>query len=178
MTMLETHTGAYLDYADPQASQILVEDVAHALSQICRFGGHTSRFYSVAEHALLVYSLVPERGLAALHHDSHEAYVCDAPTPLKALLPGFREVAADIDRAVAAAFGLDVAAFKDPALKAADQMAMRIEARELKASRGVGRYWGFDEEPLLAAPWRLGMSPEEAKGSFLDLHRDLMEASR
>jgi 5'-deoxynucleotidase YfbR-like HD superfamily hydrolase len=59
-----------------------------ALAKICRFGAQTKHFYSVAQHALLVRRLVLDAGhddleLIALHHDSHEAFVGDLPTPLK-----------------------------------------------------------------------------------------------
>lgn len=172
---LETFTGAYLDYAQPAAPQIDVKDIAHALSLICRFNGHTGRFYSVAEHALLTHRLDPSLGLAALHHDSHEAYLGDIPTPLKQHLTGWKGLTGRIDKAIADAFGIHPASFSHPDVKAVDRLALRIEAYELKESRGIGPYWGNGGPPPTLAPWRLGMEPEEAEGRFLDLHRRLME---
>lgn len=72
---------------EPRAEDIRVTDIANALSKICRFGGHTNRFYSVAEHSVLVsYVVPPEHAWQALFHDAPEAYVGDVPRPLKRLL--------------------------------------------------------------------------------------------
>ena len=52
-------SGNYFDLQDPSASRFEVTDIAHALSNICRFTGHTRQFYSVAEHSVLCSYLVP-----------------------------------------------------------------------------------------------------------------------
>ena len=76
----------------PNLEKILVEDIAHALAHQCRFGGHASRFYSVAEHSVHVSQLcLPEHALWGLLHDASEAYLVDLPRPLK-LLPEFARV--------------------------------------------------------------------------------------
>ena len=85
---LDTASGVRLDLDDPRPDDITLSDVAAALSKTCRFGAQARSFYSVAQHAVLVADLVedaghPELALAALHHDSHEAYACDLATPLK-----------------------------------------------------------------------------------------------
>lgn len=67
--------------------------MARALSKICRFGAQATAVYSVAQHAVEVAARVPEElRLAALHHDSHEAYVGDLPTPLKLLIRSSSDV--------------------------------------------------------------------------------------
>jgi hypothetical protein len=94
---------------DPNPEKILIDDVAHALAHQCRFGGHASKFYSVAEHSVHVSKLCPpEDALWGLLHDASEAYLVDPPRPLK-LLPEFveyREAERRLQRAVAARFGL------------------------------------------------------------------------
>ena len=63
-------SGNYFDLQDPSASRFEVTDIAHALSNICRFTGHTRQFYSVAEHSVLCSYLVPhEDRMIALMHD-------------------------------------------------------------------------------------------------------------
>ncbi len=79
-----THTGKHVHPLSPSPSEISIFDVAHALSQICRFVGHTTVFYSVAQHCVLVSEHVPqEDALWGLLHDASEAYLCDLPAPIK-----------------------------------------------------------------------------------------------
>lgn len=185
LPVIETYSGGFFDYEDPLEEQVSIEDIARALSNISRFGGHIRRHYSVAQHALLTRELViedgyPELGYAALHHDSHEAYVGDAPSPLKIVLgESYRSVTQRVDRAVAAALGLDPEEFHHPVIKRADQLAMRIEATALKAhdGRSFAEYCGF--EPLDPRECRLrcpAMPPESARRRFLDAHRREQEA--
>lgn len=88
---MQTYTGRAFYPADPQPEEIFIEDIAHALSMQCRYGGHCNEHYSVAEHSYLVSKMVPEEhAFAALMHDSPEAYLIDLPRPVKVLLPGYR----------------------------------------------------------------------------------------
>ncbi len=84
MSWILTRSGRKFDLANPTADMVDTADLAHSLSMQCRFNGHTSSFYSVAQHCLLVAELVPEEHkLAALLHDATEAYVGDLVRPLK-----------------------------------------------------------------------------------------------
>lgn len=95
MTWAQTYTDRAFDYDDPQPSSICIEDIAHALSMICRFNGHTDRFYSVAEHSVEVanridklisrnvYEVHPDISKWAILHDAAEAYTGDVVAPLK-----------------------------------------------------------------------------------------------
>jgi hypothetical protein len=64
-------------------------DIANALANLCRFGGHSRGFYSVAQHSVIVCDLLEEQGatadelMAALLHDAAEAYLGDLPHPIK-----------------------------------------------------------------------------------------------
>lgn len=86
-------SGEYFDLAEPEACAFQVSDIAHALGNICRFTGHTQRFYSVAEHSVICSHMVPpEDAMAALMHDAAEAFIGDVSSPLKSLLPDYKAV--------------------------------------------------------------------------------------
>ncbi len=99
---IKTYTGQQFSYESPTADMIRIEDIGHALSMICRFGGQAREFYSVAQHSLLVAELAPQEfAFDALLHDASEAYCGDMVRPLKNLLPGYREIEEKIHRAIA-----------------------------------------------------------------------------
>lgn len=132
-----------------------IEEIAHALAQINRFTGHASRPYSVAEHSLLVWSIVHEQGMgvhaqmAALLHDAHEAYTGDMSTPIKHAMgdawhPFERNHQAMVQRifcirTAAASYG--------PAIKQADLIALATERRDLMRTTPGARPW-----PVLDTP--------------------------
>lgn len=176
---METLSGLWFDFDDPRPEQISLTDIAGALSQTNRFGGHTPWPYSVAEHACLVRRLViedghPELALAALHHDSHEAYIGDLPTPLKNALERagvYRPLVASIDLAIGAALDVDALEFHHSAVVAADQLALRWEASVVKPSRGIAGAWAWRELPDVAEDWAPGLDPESAREAFLAAHK-------
>lgn len=86
-----TYSGVCFNPLDPSTAGIRIEDIAHALSNQCRFAGHVRAFYSVAQHSVLVsYLLPPEFQLVGLLHDASEAYLQDMPSPIKAMMPEYR----------------------------------------------------------------------------------------
>lgn len=170
---LETYSGLHLDYTNPQEDQIALVDIARGLSQVCRYAGQTTQFYSVAEHSVLVSRMVPEEyALAGLHHDSHEAYVGDWPSPLKYVMgrSKYKTIRDAIDKVIVAKFGI-TQDLHDPIIKQADIDSMRAEAATLKWSHGVGDHWGwYDSVPPLAG---IGLMPAEAERLFLKRHEEL-----
>ena len=180
-TAVETYSGRFVDVLEPDPATITLEDIAHALANTCRFGGHAGEFYSVAEHALRVSTKVTVAGggplaLVALHHDDAEFVLTDVPAPIKPLFqPVYDELAGRIDEAVAAAFGGLWARehLEAPMIKQADVWALRAEARGLMRSRGEGWSWPDD----VPAPLPLGgvMTPEEAKAEFIRRHNVLVD---
>jgi hypothetical protein len=107
--LMTLRSGRQINPATMTPGDVDIRDIAHALSNICRYGGHVSRFYSVAEHSVLVATRVsPELRLAALLHDAAEAYVGDIPRPLKRLpqLAGWRKIEAHVERMVCVHFNL------------------------------------------------------------------------
>lgn len=93
-----TYTGKVIEITDPCEDAVCNEDIAHALSMICRAAGHFKHFYSVAQHSLNCMREACARGygkricLAALLHDASEAYLCDVPSPLKKELDDYRKI--------------------------------------------------------------------------------------
>ena len=133
---------------DFRAEDIDIEDIAHALSMICRFGGHCSRHYSVAEHSLLVAQMVPEEyRLSALLHDASEAYLGDVIAPLKRMpgMEGYCVLERKMEQLIEEKFG--VRFVDDPIIKEADLKALYIEGRSFYGAKAL-EDWGFPEEIL------------------------------
>lgn len=104
---LQTYSGVAYWPLDPRPDEVRLEDIAHHLSQICRYTGACREFYSVAEHAVHVSFLVPaELALHALHHDDAE-YVCnDLARPVKYSVEGYKQIEQLNEAAIAEALGL------------------------------------------------------------------------
>jgi len=141
---LDTASGRRVNLSSPAPDMISVEDIAGALSRICRFGGHTREFYSVAQHSVLVSAMIdhfgrPDLRLIGLHHDSHEAYLGDMPTPLKKRLDdmdqyfGYAQLVEALDIAIGQALDIPLPVPREckEVLVKADRAALQMEARLL-----------------------------------------------
>lgn len=195
---IETASGKYIDVSNPRVEGIVLEDIAHALSNICRYGGHCRTFYSVAEHAVFVSKRLERKGLnrniqiAGLHHDDAEAFLGDIPRPMKPLLGGaYARMTFKMDRTIAAALELPRAAHWwlspiHPAVKDADNWALFVEARHLLPSEG--RHWWDGEQGAdtwnigdmptrIVTPdyWYGGLPPKQAAAAFIKRHKELID---
>lgn len=104
---IQTYTGKQFHFLDPQDEEIDIIDIAHALSNSCRYTGHTNNFYSVAEHSYWVSRYCsPENSLYGLLHDASEAYIADISSPVKAYLSNYKDMEAKIMKAICRKFGL------------------------------------------------------------------------
>ena len=98
MSEIMTYTKKMFDPLRPNAELIDIEDIAHALSMLCRANGHFRSFYSVAQHSINCMKEAKARGyseriqLACLLHDASEAYLSDVTRPVKAELPRYKEI--------------------------------------------------------------------------------------
>lgn len=125
-----TRSGLYFNLVEPTPEMVRTSDIAHALGMLARFCGHTSAFYSVAQHCVLVSMLVPwEHALQALLHDAAEAYYGEVTAPLKRLVPHYRDLEKRGWRAIAASFG--VPEELHPSVKQADLVMLATEQRDL-----------------------------------------------
>lgn len=112
--------------------EIKLEDIARGLSRINRFNGQTTEPYSVAQHSIIVASLVPERlKLAALLHDAAEYATGDLVSPFKAMLPAMKQIERRIEDAIYAKFGVVINDYDKKIIKAADLVALATEKRDL-----------------------------------------------
>ncbi len=136
MSYIQTLSGKHINYLNINHEDIVIEDIATALSHICRFAGHLPEFYSVAQHSVLVSQLVPaEFALEALLHDAAVAYCQDIPAPLKRLLPDYQRIEAYVDSEIRAKFGLP--AHQHDTVKYADLVMLGTERRDLDIDDGT-----------------------------------------
>jgi hypothetical protein len=173
---LQTVSGRWVNPFDPDPAQLDAGDIARALANQCRFGGHSRVFYSVAQHSVIVSRLVEERGgdveevFAALMHDATEAYLGDMPHPLKHRSPlgaAFREAEAHLEQAIRERFGIkpDV-----PGIKEADRALLATERRAFSAETW---HWpeleGVEPLDLELSAWSPGQAADEFAARYAEL---------
>jgi len=157
---------------DPHIDDICIEDIAHALSNQCRFSGHINRFYSVSNHSLLVsYICDFKDALHGLLHDASEAYLVDIPKPLKESgeFEAYKKFEKKLQDLIYLKFGLSQ---EEPeSVKQADKILLATESRDL--FNGFHKDWRHQVNPL---PFRINpLSPEASKTAFLDRFKELYE---
>ena len=130
MPAVSTRSGRRVALLNPSPSQIAIGDIAHGLAHQCRFNGQTNKFYSVAQHSVLVASILPrELRLAGLLHDASEAYLGDIVQPLKDLLPDYQAIEAKFCEVLGTRFNVDLQ--PNDAIKHADLVVLATERRDL-----------------------------------------------
>ncbi|MES0298385.1 HD family hydrolase [Citrobacter sedlakii] len=173
MSFIQTLSGKQFDYINSTIDDIDVEDIAGALSNICRFAGHLPEFYSVAQHSVLCSQIVsPEFAFEALMHDAAEAYCQDITAPLKALLPDYRQIEKRTDQLIRLKFGLPLEG--SSVVKYADLTMLATERRDLDIDdsipwvmlEGIPPTDLFEIHPL---------RPGQAFGLFINRFNELME---
>jgi uncharacterized protein len=152
-------------YLDPQPDEIDIRDIAHALSMTCRFGGHCSKYYSVAEHSVrMAWAMVGKNNvLSTLLHDAAEAYIPDIPKPIKEDYPQWKDMEIVIEEAILTkfdAFGGDWEAIKvlDSNICLAEAFYLGLDITD----------WYKPSSFKLIGINDIGWSPKEAEQNFLD----------
>lgn len=165
---IQTHSGRRFWPLDPRAEEVCIDDIAHALSLLCRFGGHCDRFYSVAEHSLYVADHCDGDALWGLLHDASEAYVQDLARPFKRMLPEYCSAEQRVQLAVCERFGLSPV--MPDRVKRVDRAILTDERRVLMS--GSDQPWTTDGDPLGVV---IGCyQPTTAKVLFLEKFHRLM----
>lgn len=178
---IETASGARFYVDEPI---FIIEDAAHALGNQCRFMGHISKFYSVAEHCCLVATLMkyfklgdPKEGLL---HDAHEAYCVDMAAPWKVELPEYKAFERKFELPFRRQFGLSDTI--SPGCKRADWIALFVEAEFLMPSKAAD--WIIPDETMRVDAQAyaatisyndIGWSPETASRMFLDYYAQVQK---
>lgn len=157
-------TGEVMNLLAPNPRLFDIDNIAHALSQLCRYTGQCKRFYSVAQHSVLVSTLLPPPlQLTGLLHDASEAFLGDVSRPLKQLLPVYKELEHRFSYALHDKFGGFYP--HPPELRDADRLAYEIEVQVL-----------FDK-PWVECPVDVqllsALTSAQAKAAFLDRYREL-----
>lgn len=161
---ISTRSGRRLYIHNPSVAQIDIEDIAHGLANQCRFNGQTNDFYSVAQHSVLVASILPsELKLAGLLHDASEAYLGDVVQPLKELLPEYSTIESNFNKIIGQRFNVDLSHHEQ--IKKADLIVLATERRDLMPMESVE--WetlvGVNPLPKSIKP----QNPGQAKQAFL-----------
>lgn len=168
---IQTYSGRRFNPINPNYKAIVIQDIAHSLSNICRFTGHCLGFYSVAQHSVLVsYMCDKTDALYGLLHDGSEAFCQDISSPIKRQpeFESYRKVEAKLQIAICKRFGLPEK--EPPNVKSADMTLLATEARDLLPS--LRPDWNLAVKPL---PFKIvPLQPKEAKKLFLDRFRELI----
>jgi len=156
-------SGAWFDFCDPTSSQFIIDDVAHGLANICRYSGQCSKFYSVAEHSILVSETARGFEFEALLHDAAEAFLGDVTRPLKQLLPEFKRIESTVQRVILDRFGITSIPRQ---VKQADLRVLAAEQKQIMPEGTDGWVRGQKVEPAPIIVQHL--EPARAKVMFLD----------
>lgn len=164
-------SGRYFDLAAPRPEDVTIEDIAGALSKICRFGGQTPRFYTVAEHCCHCYDAALSDGLGleiaklALLHDAAEAFVGDVVKPLKIMLIDFGLIESGVQSAIEHAFNIVWDVEKIAAVKRLDMEMLIAERLEIFGDDGV--QWSGQDQVTRRDLHVEGWGPDQAEAQFM-----------
>lgn len=168
---ITTYSGRKFIITQATADDIFIEDIAHQLSNICRFAGAVKTFYSVAEHCCRLCLIVPpeaEAKLDALLHDAAEAYLTDLPSLIKRSLPKYMMMENKLRGLIYLKYG----AVKNDSTKGYEDILTATEIRDLMNVRHND--WFPQVAPLTATiiPW----SPQLAEVFYLRLFEEYYHA--
>lgn len=174
---ITTYTGIHFYPTEPVTEDIRIEDIAHALSLICRGNGHVKTFYSVGEHCINCAKEAMARGYslrvakACLVHDASESYMSDVPRPFKKYLKDYRQMEDHLLSLVYERFlGSDLTDEEAKLVKEIDNDVLQHDLYYLLAE-GSG-----ENLPRLKCPYVYGQKNfEQVEREYLELFEKLTE---
>lgn len=171
-----TFTGKQYFLLDPHPDDICIEDIAHALSLLCRFGCHIRTFYSVAQHSVFCAGMAFRSGgpllqMHALLHDASEAFLGDLVRPLKQQMPVYKDAEDKTQKVIYQALGLPLpTAAEHELIKRFDNTALLTERNNFLNYQDTSE-WDVPGQSIdvKIRPW----SPKLAEKRFLKRFFDL-----
>ena len=170
---LHTYKGIRFYPSAPQMDEIDIEDIGHALANVCRFGGHVKEYYSVAQHSVIVSNIIkPGFEKEGLLHDAPEAYIGDMVRPIKRVSEvgkAFKKVENIVAAAIMEKFG--VGALDSDEVQIADDTILAMEARDiLHGTKG----WTLIRKDITPLDWTIKpLPPKEAEKLFMNRYYEL-----
>lgn len=178
---MTTISGRNLYPLNPNPKDICIDDIAHALSNCARWGGHTNKHFSVAQHSVLVsYLCDPNDALIGLFHDAAEAYIGDMIRPVKylpAIYAAYKPIETKVTQAIADALGIP-SLEKTESVERADQLCLASEFITLRDAynstlvQKVLAKYPDSEIHIIKTIW----SPKKAKKQFLKRYTELIRS--
>ena len=173
---IEIYGGGRFDWDNIQKNKANINVIAHSLSRQNRYAGHCKvEDFTVAEHSVLMADAImrdtgdPVLAFEALLHDATEAYVCDIPRPMKAILPKYQELEAEVQKIISRDFNIPLV--MTPIIKEYDSRIVKDErAVVMCASDNV---WAIDKLKSLDVKIEC-MRPDKAKAEFLEAYSYLL----
>lgn len=145
---LSTYSGKRIYPLDLNEDDFVIEDIAHGLSNACRYAGQSVSFYSVAEHSVRgsIHASNPKVALEFLMHDAAEAYLGDAVKPLTELLSEYNILIDKMQSVINKKFGLPWPMSNE--CKEIDERMLRTEAEAVFLHND--KWW---EQPRYGEPY-------------------------
>lgn len=168
VSFIETYTGRPFWPLEPNVKDVTIIDIAHHLSNQCRYSGATAWHYSTAQHCCLLADYVEQHGgtpldcYQILNHDDPETYLVDVPRPVKQFMPEYRKWDKTINTVVREWLGISHL----PIPPWQDDLDSRIIVDErAQVMSDSGNDWGHALKPLgvVIHPW----TPARAEQEFL-----------
>ncbi len=167
---ITTYTKIQVYPLEPVAGDIRIEDIAHALSLLCRANGHYSSFYSVGAHCLNCYEEAcarretPRVKMACLLHDATEAYISDVTRPVKKYLSEYQAIEEKLAQTIYEKFlGSPLTEYEQKMVKIIDDAMLYYEFWEFMAVKLA------DEPPYVAA------APDFYRGTMRQVEQEYLD---
>ena len=168
---MQTFTGRQFYPLDPRPEEIFIEDIAHALSLMNRYGGHTLFPYPVGQHSVILSYLVdPQFSFLALMHDASEAYLCDIPRPVKYDLTNYTSIEDNLMKIISIKYKFVWP--MPPEIKHADNRMLTTEKAQVLSPGPSWEKYTEDKYPPYDVIIKR-QTPEESEKQFLERFKEL-----